>query len=532
MRSTRAGTTTHPGTTPGAAGRSRLRRGTLAATLAAVLAGTLAAATAATAAELDPQLAATAHTAGRVAAAADGSAQLSWPGVYFEGRFTGTGVGVRLSDSAADWEIQVDGARVATLVMPGTTTRWVEGLAAGTHTVRVVKRNESPWATSTFRGFVAAPGGQVLTAPAPRDLQLEFLGDSFTAGYGNESTSRDCSGDQVNRTTNADRSFGAIAARTLGADYQLNAFSGRGLVRNYAGGEPGTSFRTYADRALLAVAGDVWQRPASWTPEAVVIGLGINDFSTPVGSGEQWTAASLRTAWVQAYRELLTSLRAKNPGAYLVVSVAASGGTDQRTLGRQVVDAARAAGDTRVVLWDYSDAPLDLQGCHWHPSLADHRVLADRLVALLDPLLDDPQPTPTPTPTATPTPTPTPTPTVTPTPTATPTPTPSPTSSARGCTATLTVAGTWPGGYQATLKVTAGSSPIAGWRATFALPAGGSVAQGWSGVFTQSGAQVTVAGAGWNASLAAGQSTEAGFIGSGPAPTSTTTTCAAAVPAA
>jgi len=532
--------------------RARARRGTapaLAGVLAGVLAATLAGATTAGAAELDPELAATAHTAGRVAAAADGTAQLSWPGVYFEGRFTGTGVGVKLSDSNADWEVQVDGARVATLVLPGSTTYWVQGLRDGTHTVRVVKRSESPWATSTFGGFVAAPGGQVLSAPAPRALQLELLGDSFTAGYGNESTSRDCSGDEVNRTTNADRSFGALAARALGADYQLNAISGRGLVRNYAGSDVGTSYRTYADRALLAVGGDVWQRPASWTPEAVVVGLGINDFSTAVGADEPWTAASLRTEWVQAYRDLLTGLRAKNPTAWLVVSVAASGGSEQQTLGRQVVEAARAAGDTRVVLWDYSDAPLDLQGCHWHPSLADHRVLADRLVALLEPLLDaDPEPTEEPTdeptedpsgdPTDEPTPGPTDDPTGEPTdePTEDPSQEPSPGPSTtppveHGCRATFAVVSSWPGGYQASLRVTA-TAPLAAWRATVTLPAGGAVAQGWNGELAQSGTEVVVTPAGWNAALAAGGSAEVGFIGSGPAPTSAaTTTCVAVAPA-
>ncbi|GAA4622554.1 cellulose binding domain-containing protein [Cellulomonas oligotrophica] len=487
----------------------------------ALLTGTAAAAPAAT----TDDLAATVHTAGRVVPG-DGVLRYSWPGVSFEGRFRGTGVGIVLDDAVNDYDVVVDGVRVETLVTPGSTTHQVSGLADTTHTIRVVKRSESPWATSTFGGFVAVPGGEVLPAPAPRDLQIELVGDSLTAGYGNESTSRDCTGDQVQRTTNADLSFGAIASRELGADYQVNAFSGRGMVRNYGGGEPGTSYRTYADRALLAVAGDVWQRPASWQPDVVVVGLGVNDFSTPVGAGEPWTATSLRAAYLDAYAGFVDTLRARyGPQTHLVLSSTSYGGPDLPGLVQQVVDAEVAAGDDRVVHWDYSAVPLDLTGCHWHPSLADHRRIATSLTGVLEdlPLGTDPSPTPTPTPTPTATPTPAPT----ATPTSSPTPTPTPTPVGPACRATLQVVSSWPGGYQAAVTVTAGTSAVDGWSTTFTLPTGGAVAQAWSADVTTSGTTVTARNVAWNGRLASGASTALGFLGTGPAPTSGAVTCAA-----
>jgi len=131
-----------------------------------------------------------------------------------------------------------------------------------------------------------------------------------------------------------------------------------------------------------------------------------------------------------------------------------------------------------------------------------------------------PTPTPTPTPTVTPTPTPTPTPTVTPTPSPTPTPTTPPVTGA--CTASLQVVGTWPGGYQATVTVKAGSKAITGWKTALTLPAGGT-AQGWSGTFSQSGTTLTVANAAWNGALAAGSTTSYGWVGTGSAPAASTT---------
>jgi mannan endo-1,4-beta-mannosidase len=124
------------------------------------------------------------------------------------------------------------------------------------------------------------------------------------------------------------------------------------------------------------------------------------------------------------------------------------------------------------------------------------------------------------------TPTQTPTTPVTPTPTPTPTVTTPPTNGS--CTATLKVVGSWPGGFQAGVTVTAGSASISSWSTSFALPSGASVQNGWSGTFTSAGQNVTVANAAWNGSLGARASTDYGFIGTGAAPTGTVTVACSA----
>ncbi len=120
-----------------------------------------------------------------------------------------------------------------------------------------------------------------------------------------------------------------------------------------------------------------------------------------------------------------------------------------------------------------------------------------------------PTPTPTVVPTSTPTVVPTPTPTTTPTPTVLPTPTP-----ARGCTATYAVTSAWPGGFVASVRVTAtGAVASSGWEVTVELP-GSQVAHVWSA--TASGTSpVTFREAAWNGALAPGTSTELGFQGTG-----------------
>ncbi|GAA2432765.1 SGNH/GDSL hydrolase family protein [Streptomyces glaucus] len=363
------------------------RRALLAAAAASVTTGITTAAAAPSPASAAPRpLPAAAfagfRTAGRVKRAADGSVQYTWPGIAFEGRFRGTGVGIALDDSANDYDIQIDGTTVGTLVTPGRTTSWVKDLTDTEHTVRLVKRTESPWAVGRFGGFLAARGGKILPAPAARSRQIEFIGDSFTAGYGNASGTRDCSANGgVDRNSNADLAFGPLTARKLDADYQQNAFSGRGMVRNYNGGDPGTDYRTYYDRALLNVDGDVWHKPRGWRPQVVVIGLGINDFSTPLRPGEPWTTQSeLVTAYTRAYHGFLDKLRTRyGSRTFLVVSATLVAGTAFADTARDIVRDRNARGDDRVGYWYYDDPGLDRLGCDWHPSLHDHRIISGLL---------------------------------------------------------------------------------------------------------------------------------------------------------
>jgi len=317
-----------------------------------------------------------AHTVGRVKPAA-GAAQYTWPGISFEGRFRGTGVDVVLNDAQNDYDIQVDGTTVATLVTPGRTTRQIRGLTNAEHRVRLVKRTESPWVAGEFDGFVAAPGGEILAKPAARTRQIEFIGDSLTAGYGDLSTTRDCSANGgIDRNTNTDISYGALTAHGLNADYQVNAYSGRGMVRNYNGGDPGTDFRTYYDRTLQNVSGDVWHNPATWRPQLVVVALGTNDFSTALHSGEPWTADSLVAAYKSAYQGFLDKLRAQYGTGTIIVVGATNLFAAQA---QQVVTDRNARGDSLVRYWNFDDPRLDHLGCDWHFSGNDHRIISGLL---------------------------------------------------------------------------------------------------------------------------------------------------------
>jgi len=126
-------------------------------------------------------------------------------------------------------------------------------------------------------------------------------------------------------------------------------------------------------------------------------------------------------------------------------------------------------------------------------------------------------------------PTPSSTPSVTPTvtPSATPSPTPSVTpSGSPACTAALKTVGSWSGGFQGEVTVTAGSAAIRSWSVGWSLASGQSLSSVWNATASATGGAVTAKNVNYNGAVAAGQATTFGFIANG-SPSTPPLTCAA-----
>jgi hypothetical protein len=79
------------------------------------------------------------------------------------------------------------------------------------------------------------------------------------------------------------------------------------------------------------------------------------------------------------------------------------------------------------------------------------------------------------------------------------------------CTASYSVIGSWPGGFQAQVTVTAGSSALSGWSVGWTFPGNQTINNMWNASYTQSGASVTAGNMSYNGTLGAGASTTFGF---------------------
>lgn len=318
------------------------------------------------------------HVGGRVQTVdQDGGAayRFQWPGVYFETRFHGPEVFFRTGPEDTRLRVSVDGEAVE-LTRPAPGLHRISGLSGGDHLLRIDVLGEYQAGPVSFGGVQGVPA---LTGPAKaRDRQIEFIGDSHTVGYANLSTERGCPPERIWETTaTADGVPGLVAGRYQ-ADYQVNAISGRGVVRNYDGAPLDTVPDAYD--YVLQNKQAPYADPA-WRPQVIVVALGTNDFSTPVKSGEKWADQAALTADYEAgYARFLQRLASAHPRANIFVWGIT--GSDTAAAASRVVSRLTAEGSDRVRF--VQAPPLGLNACDWHPDLADDRLVAAALEASID----------------------------------------------------------------------------------------------------------------------------------------------------
>ena len=255
------------------------------------------------------------HVGGRAIHEADGSWRFGWPGVYFESRFRGTGIVVAVDTPTEFFRLTIDGVEKARLIGPGTARLAITGLPPGEHVARLDKLTESQEGGGRFLGFLPV-AGDVPLAPPARARRIEYVGDSFTVGYGNASPGRTCTRQEVHDYTDTSRAWGPLVAARLGADYRIVAYSGIGVVRNYAGAMPDRSLPIIYDRLVPGDAAPLESDAAGWRPQLIVISLGGNDFSTPLHAGERWPDQdALRADWRAHYVAFVRRLMARQPQA-------------------------------------------------------------------------------------------------------------------------------------------------------------------------------------------------------------------------
>lgn len=318
-----------------------------------------------------------AQAGGRTSAGADGWTY-QWPSAYFEAAFEGDSVLFRVGPGRQILHVFVDGAQVGRLVGDAPNLYRLKDLSPGRHLVRLAVVGEMQAGPARFGGFFLEHG-KALPLVAPR-RQIEFIGDSHSVGYGDASDKRACTPDQVWLTTDNAIAFGQLTARRFGAAHQVNAISGRGIVRNYDG-MAGDTLPQAWPKALLGPA-PAYQNDA-WRPQVVVVNLGTNDFSTPLKPGEPWKdRQALRDDYAATYVRFVQDIRARQPQAFFVLLAPPSAENEIAHEVDRVAERLRAAGETRLAVIPVGD--MELTGCDWHPSARDQQGISARVSGFLD----------------------------------------------------------------------------------------------------------------------------------------------------
>lgn len=317
-----------------------------------------------------------------------GALHFAWSGSAVTVRFHGTGLAVDLQDAGQNrFAVLVDGQLRLDRVVPGRRRRTlplVAGLPKGEHTLTLYRLTEALVGETVLHGFHLPEGGTFLPAPPAARRRIEVIGDSISAGYGNEGPSELCSFSPS--TENHYETYGAIAARALDADLVTIAWSGKGVMSNRGDATDAVLLPELWRRTLPTREDSPWPFAAP-PPQVVVINLGTNDFAPAVADTSPFAAA---------YARFVAEVRERYPEAMLLCAVgpllrdpepaerAPNGGAlsaVRQALSATVV-ARRRAGDERVEVLEF-EAVRESEGwgCDYHPSVASHRRMAGTLAA-------------------------------------------------------------------------------------------------------------------------------------------------------
>ncbi len=204
------------------------------------------------------------------------------------------------------------------------------------HEVVVQKRTEGEQGRTTVYEF--ATNGKFMQATPLKERQLEFIGDSYTCGYGIDAPTKEEKFSP--ETENASRSYAAIVSRYFDADYIAVAHSGMGIARNYNSKFPKWHM---PDRYLQTFDMDSTQAnrwdaaKSDFHPAMTVIYLGPNDFSVSLQPKYE--------SYRDNYYRLIKSIKANYGEDHPVLCVAAK---SYEYLGEYVRELAKNSGMKNV----------------------------------------------------------------------------------------------------------------------------------------------------------------------------------------
>jgi hypothetical protein len=336
---------------------------------------------------------------GRISSVAGKPPRFSAPAVTISARFKGVSAAMTIFDNSASanyFEAVIDGDFAsAKKIRPADAgaTELFSDLPYGEHELTVVKRTEASTGTVDFKSFTF--GGEILEAPERPSRKIEIIGDSISAGSGNEAAngSAECNEDFGRPYSNASKSYGPLLARALHADYQLTAVSGIGAIRNYNCNDHDAMPQVY-DRVFLENPTSVAWDHSAFVPDAIVMILGTNDFAPAsckrVALNETVDPENY-ALYISTMKDFLGVLRGYYPEAqiFLVSSPMLHDGwpdatytsdTSHRaaiTTVAEEMNALEAEGEkVHVLLADYSQTRLTGRGCGTHPSAYEHGIMA------------------------------------------------------------------------------------------------------------------------------------------------------------
>ncbi len=248
-------------------------------------------------------------------------------------KFHGRSLALRFEEDnygpANSFGVRIDGGVEIPLVLtPGLDGTYIvaAGLPDRVHSLEIYRRQDTYGGVAKFKGMWIDKGAKLENPPRLPSRKIEFFGDSVMSGAASIAFGFEQKSDPTISYANKDDfindgywSFGAIAARLLNADANVQGIGGLPLRDNtgWFGGplENCIGLETTWDK-LDPIPGQFkewdFQR---FVPDVVVIAVGQND-----ARGGDIHDPEKRTQWKSAYTKVIEGLRSHYPKAHFVLT--------------------------------------------------------------------------------------------------------------------------------------------------------------------------------------------------------------------
>lgn len=207
-------------------------------------------------------------------------------------------------------------------------------------------------------------------------ISIEFIGDSITCGALADNSDIDCNQGEYIDQHNAYLAYGPRLARTLNAEYVLSSVSGIGMYRNWNDEniEEPIMPQVYNNLYLNSDSSKLYKPLRK--PDIISICLGTNDMSD--GDGVKTRLPFNSGKYTSNYIKFIKSIYEKNPDVKIVLLNSPMVSVDRNeTLVSCLKTIKNNFKDKNIALFQFDK--LYVNGCNYHPSIEDHKLLAEQL---------------------------------------------------------------------------------------------------------------------------------------------------------
>jgi len=309
-----------------------------------------------------------------------GKTSFDWSGVTARIKFKGTKLSVDFTETGTDYfNVWIDSVPTAKeqFVLKATEKGnliLADGLEYGEHEVTLQKRTEGEQGRITFSFF--RTDGEFIQGPSPSNRLIEFIGDSYTCGYGTESASRE--DPFLPETENCNLTYAAIAGRFFDADIRLVAHSGIGIARNY--NDAPVALMSERILRTFDMDSDVMWKVSGKIPDIVVIYLGTNDFSC--------SKHPSLSQWKEVSGTLINRIRNFYGPEVPILMVASRADAMLGDFVRAVAESSKDPKLRWLSIQDDIHNNISDLGASWHPNYAGHRKVASCMIPFISTLTD------------------------------------------------------------------------------------------------------------------------------------------------